>query len=316
VKYGDMAGEGLMGFLGIADPLSEKATPATGIGALLGMLGPAAVMGGLRRVKNPIKAYHGTPHDFDKFDLSRIGTGEGAQSYGQGLYFAESPEVAAKYRALAKAPSHRGNVIEADLRRSYEQTGDWAASVERHLASYYAPAKQKEAYRQQLLKQGPPTRTDDGRMYEVNLHVAPDELLDWDAPLGAQPRMAEVGKKLRIGADYGNPDAAPGQHLLKTATRESRHFPDSPTGESVLHNKFGIPGLRYLDGVSRKAGEGSRNYVIWDEDVIEILRKYGVLPPIGAVAANEAMKSADGQLPANLQGDNVRVSPVMSGVKR
>ena len=41
-----------------------------------------------------IKAYHGSPHDFDKFDLSKIGTGEGAQAYGHGLYFAESPKVA------------------------------------------------------------------------------------------------------------------------------------------------------------------------------------------------------------------------------
>ena len=37
-----------------------------------------------------IRAYHGSPHDFDKFDLSKIGTGEGAQAYGHGLYFAEN----------------------------------------------------------------------------------------------------------------------------------------------------------------------------------------------------------------------------------
>ena len=45
-----------------------------------------------------IKAYHGTPHSFDKFDMSKIGTGEGAQAYGHGLYFAESPDVADEYR--------------------------------------------------------------------------------------------------------------------------------------------------------------------------------------------------------------------------
>ena len=41
----------------------------------------------------PIRAYHSSPHDFDKFDLSKIGTGEGAQVYGHGLYFAEKPAV-------------------------------------------------------------------------------------------------------------------------------------------------------------------------------------------------------------------------------
>jgi hypothetical protein len=29
-------------------------------------------------------AYHGTPHEFDQFDMSKIGTGEGAQAYGHG----------------------------------------------------------------------------------------------------------------------------------------------------------------------------------------------------------------------------------------
>jgi len=35
--------------------------------------------------------WHGSPHLFDKFDISKIGTGEGAQAYGHGLYFAENP---------------------------------------------------------------------------------------------------------------------------------------------------------------------------------------------------------------------------------
>lgn len=33
-----------------------------------------------------ITAYHGSPHDFDKFSLEHIGKGEGAQAYGHGLY--------------------------------------------------------------------------------------------------------------------------------------------------------------------------------------------------------------------------------------
>ena len=45
-----------------------------------------------------ITAYHGSPHDFDRFDLSKIGTGEGAQAYGHGLYFAENEGVAKGYR--------------------------------------------------------------------------------------------------------------------------------------------------------------------------------------------------------------------------
>ena len=43
-------------------------------------------------------AYHGTPHRFDNFSTAHIGTGEGAQAHGWGLYFAQSKEVSEKYR--------------------------------------------------------------------------------------------------------------------------------------------------------------------------------------------------------------------------
>ncbi len=43
-------------------------------------------------------AYHGSPHRFEKFSMQHVGTGQGAQSYGHGIYFAENPEVAKHYR--------------------------------------------------------------------------------------------------------------------------------------------------------------------------------------------------------------------------
>lgn len=43
-------------------------------------------------------AYHGTPHKFDEFSLDNIGTGEGAQAHGWGLYFAEDKKVSEGYR--------------------------------------------------------------------------------------------------------------------------------------------------------------------------------------------------------------------------
>ena len=44
-----------------------------------------------------IKAFHGSPHDFDRFSTAKIGTGEGVQAYGHGLYFAENPKTARAY---------------------------------------------------------------------------------------------------------------------------------------------------------------------------------------------------------------------------
>ena len=48
-------------------------------------------------------AWHGSPHDFDKFDLGAIGTGEGNQAHGWGLYFAKKKSVSRNYqKELAK----------------------------------------------------------------------------------------------------------------------------------------------------------------------------------------------------------------------
>ena len=61
-------------------------------------LGAGAVPAEANSLRAGIKAYHGSPHDFDRFDLSKIGTGEGAQAYGHGLYFADNEAVARSYR--------------------------------------------------------------------------------------------------------------------------------------------------------------------------------------------------------------------------
>jgi hypothetical protein len=54
-------------------------------------------------------AYHGSPHVFDKFDSAKIGTGEGAQVFGHGLYFAGNKGIARYYRdALSKGKTVGG----------------------------------------------------------------------------------------------------------------------------------------------------------------------------------------------------------------
>lgn len=56
-------------------------------------------------------AWHGTPHDFDAFDLGGIGTGEGAQAHGWGLYFAQNRKVSEEYkRRLTRKAGSRDTV--------------------------------------------------------------------------------------------------------------------------------------------------------------------------------------------------------------
>lgn len=50
-------------------------------------------------------AWHGSPHDFDEFDLGAIGSGEGNQAHGWGLYFAKDKKIAENYRDILGANS-------------------------------------------------------------------------------------------------------------------------------------------------------------------------------------------------------------------
>jgi len=82
-------------------------TPATGASRdqILGAVTQAAMNAG------PLMTvYHGSPHRFDKFDASKIGTGEGAQAYGHGLYLAEDPSVGAAYRRQLSGTVQRPDV--------------------------------------------------------------------------------------------------------------------------------------------------------------------------------------------------------------
>ena len=47
-------------------------------------------------------AWHGSPHKFDTFSLEAIGTGEGAQAHGWGLYFAKERRVSESYKEVLR----------------------------------------------------------------------------------------------------------------------------------------------------------------------------------------------------------------------
>ena len=59
---------------------------------------PLVGVGAAMKAPRAIRAYHGSPYDFDRFDLNKIGSGEGAQAFGHGLYFTDSEDIAEGYR--------------------------------------------------------------------------------------------------------------------------------------------------------------------------------------------------------------------------
>ena len=68
-------------------------------------------------------AWHGSPHDFDTFDLGAIGTGEGNQAHGWGLYFAKNREVAQAYKDVLGIDSVE--IISGDTKYRLNDEIEW-----------------------------------------------------------------------------------------------------------------------------------------------------------------------------------------------
>ena len=161
-----------------------------------------------------IKAFHGSPHLFNKFSMDKIGTGEGAQAYGHGLYFAENPATASNYReALSAQRSDRlqinGQAVRTDdmFGRAIEdmaRIGKPAAlqKIDDNIRfnEKYAPdvAALWRSTRENVATVDPATvKLNTGNMYDVNMRwpdaareakdpLGPQHFLDWDKPLSGQ----------------------------------------------------------------------------------------------------------------------------------
>ena len=174
------------------------------------------------------RAFHGTPHRFDQFSLAAMGTGEGAQAYGWGLYFAANRNVAEYYReslSASTAPTKKLMIGGAEipngaykpfdyLRKNGGDLNDAIAEFESRLQAaqreakefsdiltnpdeYVSEAQEYVDFLNQLENTGQKIEVVEsprGNLYEVEI---PDDsdLLDWDAPLSEQPDAVRAALK-------------------------------------------------------------------------------------------------------------------------
>lgn len=290
------------------------------LGGTAGMLTAAAgvlpggrlITKGTKELAQPIRAYHGSPHSFDRFDMSKIGTGEGAQAYGRGLYFAENEDVARGYRdTLARKfakVNWDGSTITTPsewsaMTRALEDSGDWrSAKLANHYANLggttdYRLKQLTDWYRDQpemmaaldRMRQRINVAPEQGKMYEVAIHADPQRFLDWDKPLTQQGVAAKKAANQILDPGWNNGDWNPTGSMLV-----GPHTGEEAARRAEILRDAGISGIRYLDQGSRSAGEGSRNYVVFDDKIVEILRKYGLLPVAGgAVAGASALPQGE-----------------------
>lgn len=237
-----------------------------------------------------IRAFHGTPHTFapeegapaGRFRASQIGTGEGAQAYGHGLYFAGNEDTARWYRDALADPADTPEAIALGKLDTFKGDRERAS---KSLEKFVRPLQEGtspdvDAYFKALrLLQGSDEirmPANAGRMYEVRINAEPEQFLDWDKPLREQSDKVR-GLAETMAAEWKARDAD-----LRSLGLEV----SPPTGEALLGalsadgaaaaralREAGIAGVRYLDRNSRHAGEGTSNFVIFpgNEHLIEIV---------------------------------------------
>jgi hypothetical protein len=241
----------------------------------------------------PLEAYHGTPHTIEgKFDISKVGTGEGAQAYGHGMYFAENPGVAKQYQKdlanhyepyvqYGKDKIAGGALSDTDLNVfKYLETGKKQAGQFPHNTQYYAKKIAEERGDLEALKKLQEhsdikfgEEFNPGNLYKVDI---PDEyipnMLDWDKPISQmspelQKQIRRIAKEEYLPLEFQNAKKhgnLTGAHFYHEMVKKF----DTQEGASQVLNSEGIKGIRYLD-------QGSRPTNIIDKRLESLYQKHG-----------------------------------------
>jgi site-specific DNA-cytosine methylase len=299
------------------------------------VIGPVADIKGQSRFA--VTAHHGSPHNFDRFSTAKIGTGEGAQAYGWGLYFASRKEVAEHYKQSLSGPYRSGGNVAMDgwmyfldgelqneeavkidlLGDIFAYNNDRGALRDRlvHMRDWHLSERDRildggsrngpydaqghdfkstqyagDIRRLDALPPGVVTRQKPGAGYTVELAPEEDEYLLWDEPLskqsekvrGALVQVERYGSLFSEEAARDDDNAMAGSNAYRTLSRGllasgvAGEFGNPDQAASQALHAAGIRGIKYLDGTSRSKGEGSFNYVIFDDADVEITGRFAL----------------------------------------
>jgi hypothetical protein len=170
----------------------------------------------------------------------------------------------------------------------YIQAVDYLASYGAN-AEYMLKRRNPEALKalEEIRKDGR-LKEPEPSLYKIDIPDAViPKLLDWDKPLSEQSEYVKsVLKKDKLTANLIDHKIKVREGLLrKLPNKKFKTPPGDVSGKQIyeyIRNNFrsdkkaskylasiGVPGNKYLDGMSRGNGEGSYNYVIWDQKVLD-----------------------------------------------
>jgi len=222
--------------------------------------------------------------------MDKIGTGEGAQVRGRGLYSAEAEGVAKVYRdqlsSMDTAAAQRVlNRFDGDVNKAILDTNEKFDRLEERFKAGAFEGSERRYYDQRQIQSNKIMQLEQlaetgqfptGSMYEIDITADPNDFLDYDLPLSQQPEkfasdinMISEVQKISKTDQFGEP-ASFGSFL------DALEKKAGPKGAQQEFSDAGIPGIKYFDADSRSAGQGSRNYVVFDENLINIVKRYGV----------------------------------------
>lgn len=234
------------------------------------------------------KAYHGSPYTFDHFDLGAIGTGEGAQGHGWGLYFAQDKQIAKSYKDTLSHNMYGDNDLmfnEEALNKLYSTLSDKAHTeadydklsvIENILITHTEDdvlnnsdemfdaeavkwwKNQREIYLNKEYKES--------SLFEVDI-PEDDVLLDEKRNINEQPKKVQqaVRKMYRsLGYKTSALKYVTGKEFYDTVAAEKGGQKEA----SEFINEHGIKGITY-DG-----GNDGKCFVVFDDKAIQIINRY------------------------------------------
>lgn len=234
------------------------------------------------------KAYHGSPYTFDHFDLGAIGTGEGAQGHGWGLYFAQDKQIAKTYKDTLSHHMYGDNDLqfnEEALNKLYSTLSDKAHTeadydklsvIENILITHTEDDvlnNSDEMFDAEAIKWWKTQRErylnkeyKESTLFEVDI-PEDDVLLDEKRNINEQPKKVQqaVRKMYRsLGYKTSALKYVIGKEFYDTVAAEKGGQKEA----SEFINEHGIKGITY-DG-----GNDGKCFVVFDDKAIQIINRY------------------------------------------